>query len=145
MINLSIGAFEGLINFVLDGVNGLIGGLNKVLEGIKATTFGAVDLVLEPIAKVKLPRLAKGGTVMPSPGGSIVNIAEAGKPERVVPLDSNGLSNGDKAVLAAIKDSGVGNSSGIEINVYASEGMNVKELAAEVSRQLSFSMRKGAI
>jgi len=30
--------------------------------------------------------------VMPSPGGSIVNVAEAGKPEAIIPLDRlNGM------------------------------------------------------
>ncbi len=41
--------------------------------------------------------MKNGGTVMPSPGGSIVNIAEAGQPERVEPLDPNGISERDKA------------------------------------------------
>jgi phage-related protein len=140
-------AVEAVLNFIIASINTLLDGINIVLDGIKIATFGAVDLHLDPIKPVKLTRLAEGGTVMPSPGGSIVNIAEAGKPERVVPLDSNGLSAGDKAVLSAIKDmaaSGAGGP-GIEINVYASEGMSVKDLAAEVSRQLSFSMRKGTI
>jgi hypothetical protein len=36
------------------------------------------------------------------------------------------------------------NNAGISINVTGSEGMDTKELAAEVSRQLAFTMRRGS-
>jgi len=81
--------------------------------------------------------------VMPSAGGSIVNIAEAGKPEKVVPLDSQGFSKGDRAVIEAVKGGGGGATVNMTIN--ASEGMDVRELADEVSRRLAFAMRKGSI
>jgi len=44
-------------------------------------------------------KLAKGGTVMPSQGGTLATIGEAGKPERVAPLDPNGLSQRDYAMI----------------------------------------------
>jgi hypothetical protein len=42
------------------------------------------------IAKVSIPRLAEGGVVLPSPGGSLVNVAEAGQAEAIIPLDRFG-------------------------------------------------------
>jgi hypothetical protein len=144
-INFGIGIFEGFINFILSGINLLLGGLNMMLDGIAAITFGAVDINISPIPMVHIPRLAKGGVVSPSPGGSLVNVAEAGKPEKVTPLDSNGLSAGDRAVLDAINGTGsASNSTGVNITVNASEGMDVNALAAEVGRKLAFQMRKGA-
>lgn len=145
VLNGLLGALENVLNFIINAINLLLNGINFILDGIRIATVGAVDVKLDTLKPVKLTRLAKGGTVMPSPGGSIVNIAEAGKPERVVPLDSNGLSAGDKAVLNALKESKESGGTSIEVNVYASEGMSVKDLAAEVSRQLMFSMRKGTI
>jgi hypothetical protein len=68
-----------------------------------------------------------------------VNVAEAGKPEKVVPLDSEGLSAGERKVLEALN-----NSTGISIQINGAE-MDKNELAAEVSRRLAFQMRKGAI
>jgi hypothetical protein len=68
-----------------------------------------------------------------------VNVAEAGKPEKVVPLDSEGLSAGDRKVLEALNSS-----TGINIQINGAE-MDKNELAAEVSRRLAFQMRKGAI
>ena len=39
------------------------------------------------IQSQKYPALAEGGIVNPTPGGSLVRVAEAGKPEAIVPLD----------------------------------------------------------
>jgi hypothetical protein len=41
-----------------------------------------------------IPRMASGGIVMPSRGGSIVNVAEAGQPEAIIPLDRLGKIGG---------------------------------------------------
>ena len=82
--------------------------------------------------------MALGGTVLPSTGGTIVRVAEAGRPERIEPLDPNGLSDRDKALISAMTTS-----TGITMNVYPSAGMNEKALANEVSRQLAFEIRRG--
>jgi len=80
------GAFDGVVNFIkgvinsiIDGVNTVIDGINTVAAGVKSVTGGAVDIHLG-----KIPRLAKGATVLPSPGGTVAVLAEAGKPETVV-------------------------------------------------------------
>jgi phage-related protein len=144
-VNTGIGLFEGFINFVLGGINRLIGALNTLkitipdwVPFVGGQTWG---ISIPEIPMLKLPRLAKGGIVNPSIGGSLVNIAEAGKPEKVTPLDSNGLSAGDRAVLAAVSGGGSG---GMNITVNAAPGMDVNALAAEVGRKLAFQMRKGA-
>jgi hypothetical protein len=86
------------------------------------------------------PKLALGGTVYPSRGGTLVTVAEAGRPERIEPLDSNGLSDRDKALISQM-----GGGQGISIVVNPAPGMDEKELATAVSRQLAFEMRKGTI
>ena len=106
IINVWIGLFEGFINFILGGVNGIISGLNLVLSGIKAATFGAVDLKVSKIPTVKIPRLAEGGLVMPRPGGVFANIAEAGQPEAVIPLDRLNEFKGKGDVIYNINVSG---------------------------------------
>lgn len=141
VMNAVLGVLEGAINWMVDGINGLLGALNVVLAGIKTATGGAINIKLSPIGKVKFPKLADGGTVMPSAGGSIVNVAEAGKPERIEPLDPNGLSARDKAMIAQL----TGGGNGATINVYPSQGMNEKELAEIVSRKLAFEMRRGGL
>jgi hypothetical protein len=71
-------------------------------------------------------------------GGTIARIGEAGRPERVEPLDPNGLSKRDKAIIDRLSGGGV------QITVNPSAGMDERELAALVSRQLAFQLRKGA-
>lgn len=90
---------------------------------------------------VTIPKLASGGTVFPRMGGTLATIAEAGRPERIEPLDPDGLSKRDKAMISYL----TGGAGGATINVYPSEGMNERELAQMVSKELAYMMRKGGI
>ena len=143
-VNFLIGLFEGFINFVIDGLNMFTKPLRDAIGGL-ASLVG-MEVTIGVIPKVKLPRLAKGGVVSPSPGGSLVNVAEAGKPERIEPLDADGLSKRDKALMKVIASGGGAGGRGNNITVIVNPGpdMDIKELAAEVSRRLAFTMRKGA-
>ena len=68
----------------------------------------------------------------------LARIGEAGRPERVEPLDPDGLSKRDKAMIGLLSGNGM------TVNVYPSPGMDERELAALVSRQIAYSLRKGA-
>jgi hypothetical protein len=72
----------------------LIAPLNAVLDGLAFVTGGAIDLTIGEIPRVSIPRLAEGGVVLPSPGGSLVNVAEAGQAEAIIPLDRFGGMGG---------------------------------------------------
>jgi hypothetical protein len=87
-----------------------------------------------------IPPLAKGGIVPATSGGMLAMIGEAGRPERVEPLDPDGLSKRDKAMISML----AGPAGGINITVNPAPGMDERELAALVSRQLAFQLRKGA-
>jgi len=72
----------------------MLGGLNSVLDGIKTASAGTISLHVPNIPNLKLPKLAKGGIVMPSPGGTNVTVGEGGSPEAIVPLNGkNGFGN----------------------------------------------------
>jgi hypothetical protein len=92
------------------------------------------------ITTPNIPRLALGGIVPATNNGTLAMIGEAGRPERVEPLDPDGLSKRDKAMIDYMS-AGAG---GINITVNPSPGMDERELANLVSRQLAFQMRKGA-
>jgi phage-related protein len=143
IMNGMIGFAEGFINFFIDGINGMVDLINsiqfKVPDWVPAIGGQTIGANLQKLAKVRLARLADGGTVFPSAGGSIVNVAEAGRPERIEPLDPDGLSRRDKAIISQLSGGGM------NITVNAGPGMDEKELAAAVSRQLAFEMRKGTI
>lgn len=72
-----IGIAKGIINGIIDAINGIIGGINSV--------GGAVGIHIGLI-----PHLAKGATILPTPGGTLVRVAEAGQPESVV--DTGGVN-----------------------------------------------------
>lgn len=109
----------------------------------KGFTLGGGTFLGKQVPKIdfRIPRLALGGVVMPSAGGTIAQIAEAGKPERVEPLDPNGLSKRDKAMIDYLSG---GTGKAVTVNVYPSAGMDERQLATLVSRQLAYQLRRGA-
>jgi len=160
--------FVDLVNWVLGGIENLVravgntplGSLIKDLTGIN---LAGVTLVrLEKVSWVKdamanvdrklgitkavgtqtrangTPKLADGATVYPSSGGTMVTVAEAGRPERIEPLDPNGLSKRDMALIQQLSGGGA------TINVYPSAGMDERELSELVSRRIAFEVRKGS-
>jgi hypothetical protein len=157
----------GIVQTVVNGFIDILNFFGTVLEG-QIKNFGSIpffgDILrgigLDP-AKFKIDRIekvqwtkdasdninkqvkkmAEGGTVYPKSGGTMVTVAEAGRAERIEPLDANGLSGRDKALISEMSSG-----SGVVVNMTINPGpdMDVKELAAEVSRRLAFTMRKGA-
>ena len=94
VINGIIGFVQGMVNAVITGVNAVIRALNTIrvsipswVPGLGGMSFG---INLPTLSKMTIPKLADGGIVMPQPGGVLANIAEAGKPEAVIPLDRMG-------------------------------------------------------
>ena len=126
-------AFKTAFNFVADIWNKTIGKI-----GFKAPSWlGGWEFSVPDI-----PKMAKGGVVQPRSGGMTAIIGEAGRPERVEPLDPDGLSKRDKAMITLLSGGAVGG--GINITVNPSPGMDEVELAALVNRQISFQLRRGA-
>jgi hypothetical protein len=127
------------INAVINLINILIRALNKIsfnvpnIPGLpgRGTKFG-INIPL-------IPELAEGGIISPSAGGTLARIGEAGRAERIEPLDPDGLSKRDKAMIQMLANGG----GGMTINVYPSKGMNESELANMVSRQIAFQLRRG--
>ena len=109
----------------------------------KKLTIGGFNVLGVQIPKIELgfPRLARGGVVPATNGGMMALIGEAGKAERVEPLDADGLSKRDKAMIDFMSG---GSRGGTTINVYPSAGMDERQLAELVSRKLAQTMRKGA-
>ena len=118
------------VNLVRSGINkikSIINGAKLKLPKIKLPHFtisGKFSLNPPSIPKVGVKWYATGG-IFDSP--TIAGIGEAG-PEAVVPLDT--LWN----KLDRIADASTGDN--VTINVYASPGMDVKELAAAVEQRI---------
>lgn len=124
-------ALQGVKNFI----NPFGAGVNKLIRGFNALPGDDLPTLPEPLFA------AKGATVFPKRGGTLAVVAEAGRAERIEPLDPDGLSKRDKAMISYL----TGGAGGATINVYPSEGMNERELAQMVSKELAYMMRKGGI
>jgi len=131
--DLVIGVIRGAINFLINIWNSTLGKLKITLP--KIGPFGGGTIGFPTI-----PNLAEGGTVYPSGEGTLARVAEAGRPERIEPLDPDGLSKRDKAMIKLLSGE---KGAGMTVNVYPSPGMDETELASLVSRQIAFSLRRG--
>lgn len=137
-------AFKALIAPVAGMFNGIVDAWNNTAGKFVINIPTWVPFIGgQQFSLPKLPRimLAKGGIVPATRGGMLATIGEAGRPERVEPLDPDGLSKRDKAMIDKLSSSGVGST----INVYPSQGMDERELAELVSRKLAYQMRRGSI
>jgi len=122
--------FENFINTIISGLNGIISLANSALSLISTVTGGAVNIQVPKVPTVsipkvpvktpakiptKIPKLALGGVVMPQPGGVLANIAEAGQPEAVIPLNkmSQFTNNRPQNVYNINVNGGVGSGSTI--------------------------------
>lgn len=114
---------------------------NNTLGKIKFTTPSWLPLIGGKGFAFPTINLAEGGIIPATAGGTIARIGEAGRPERVEPLDPDGLSKRDKAMIQLL--AGSSSSTGNTINVYPSQGMNESELASIISRQIAFQLRRG--
>jgi len=126
--------FKDLVDGIVDKFKKLGSVVGKIFGGGGGGGGGGANVT----------EFAEGGIVRPSKYGTLAVIGEAGRSERVEPLDPDGLSKRDKAMITMMSGGGAGGA-GPTINVYPSEGMDEKQLAAVVSRQLAFQMRKGSM
>ena len=134
-----------LFNSILSAAERVFGTIarlwNNTFAKIKFTVPGWVPgLGGKGFAIPPIPGFAEGGVIQPQPGGAIVRVAEAGRPERIEPLDEQGLSRRDRAIVAQLAG---GRGPANIINVYPSAGMNETELAAMIDRTLAFRLRRG--
>ena len=106
-VNMWINLFEGFVNGIITGLNGVIQLANTALSLISKATGGAITVKVPTIPKVNLPNLAEGGIVPATPGGRVVNVAEAGQAEAIVPLSKLG-SMGSGTTINLTVNAGLG-------------------------------------
>jgi phage-related protein len=156
--------FEKIGDGIRDGIGGAVDFVSGLFDGLKSTvktifnaiagfwnsTFGKLSFKVpgwvpgiggNGFDVPDIPTLAKGGVIPASLGGTLALLAEAGRPERVEPLDPDGLSRRDKAMIDYMSG---GMRGGVTVNVYPSPGMDERELAQKVSRELAYMMKRGA-
>ena len=83
ILNGIIGAIEWMVNRAIDGLNGIIEGLNEVIS--KAGSLLGLNIAIPLIPKLALPRLEEGGILAKGQ----IGLLEGSGAEAVVPLDQN--------------------------------------------------------
>lgn len=91
---------------------------------------------LANVAQISGVKLARGGVVMPTSGGVTATVAEAGRPEAVIPL-------GDDRATEQIREAigGEGLSITIQAGVLVADQMSVENFAREIDKAL-FDMKR---
>ena len=94
-------------------------------------------------------RLAKGGVIAPSATGTMALLAEAGKAERVTPLDRDGFTPAERKIIETLEvkmagGSGGGGGGGDTFHIHPSERMDEARLADLVARRVAWKRRRGA-
>jgi hypothetical protein len=139
LVRVVLGLLRGIVNGFVDAWNGLASRLKfKLPDWLGGFSFSVPQI---PRIPDLLVNFAKGGVVPATSGGMLARIGEAGRAERVEPLDPSGLSKRDRAMIDMLSGGG----GGATINVYPSQGMDERELAELVSRKLAYQMRRGAV
>lgn len=142
--DIAVNAFNSIKDTIRNAINGVIGLVNSAINAVNGISVDIPDWVPGVGGShwganiPNIPRLAKGGTVAASPGGTLALIAEAGKSERVEPLDANGLSAGDRAVIAALERARAAGGGDINIVINPPPEMDVFTLAKLVSREIEW-------
>lgn len=137
-----VSVFSGPLNGLIDAINNAFGKISVKIPSW-VPIFGGKEFTVPKIPRITFSNLAEGGIVSPSKMGTFARIGEAGRPERIEPLDPSGLSVRDRAIITELaKEAGIGNQ--VNITVNPSPGMDERELAAIVARQISYSLRMGA-
>jgi phage-related protein len=136
------GMWDGITGAFKSAINSIIRGWNKIEFKVPGFKIGPIGYKGFTLGLPDIPELAAGGVVPATPGGTLARIAEAGRPERVEPLDPSGLSARDRAIIDRL--SGGPEKQPVTVNVYPSAGMDERELAELVSRKMASLMRRGA-
>jgi tape measure domain-containing protein len=77
-----------LVSIAIDTATAIVKALpNLVLSGLALLTGGIQAAIVMSQSPPSPPALASGGIVMPSIGGTVARVAEAGQPEVIFPLD----------------------------------------------------------
>ena len=88
--------------------------------------------------------MAHGGVVSPQGGGIMAMIGEAGKSERVTPLDREGFTPAERQMLATLEAKLGSGGGGDTYQIHPSSPINETALADLVARRVAWKRRRGA-
>lgn len=88
------GIWSGIIGGIRGYINTLIGLINGIINGVNVLIGGAGAIIGVNLKIPNIPKLAQGGIVSASAGGTLAVIGEGGRDEAVIPLPDDWRQNG---------------------------------------------------
>ena len=86
--------WQGIIGGIRGYINTLIGLINGIINGVNVLIGGAGAIIGLDLKIPNIPKLAQGGIVSASAGGTLAVIGEGGRDEAVIPLPDDWRQNG---------------------------------------------------
>lgn len=114
-IRSSVIGFITNVNLMIGAINGFLDNLRIMADALKTLTGGAINIKIGKIAQIPVPKAATGMTVAPRAGGTLVDVAEAGRAESIV--DTGNVN----ALISMILSKGTGGAPGapqVEVKQY---------------------------
>lgn len=132
--NLIVGIFEGVINGVIDLINGFLGGISAMGGWLDDITGGVIGFEIGTIPHVNFDsvKLAEGGVVNRSQGGTLATIGEGRYDEAVIPLSPQ--------ILSQIGGGGNGGG-GVQVDVHPSPGMDEALIGRIAGNEVAYALR----
>lgn len=87
------GIWDGIVNGIKGYINTLIDLINGIIDGVNVVG-GAGAAIGFDVQIPRIPKLAAGGIVTASSGGTLATIGEGGRDEAVIPLPDDWRQNG---------------------------------------------------
>jgi hypothetical protein len=143
-VNEKIGGLVSPIQTAWDTISGIFGDITTGAANAASAVASTVTAGIGP----GLPHAAAGGYVNPMPGGFPILVAEGGSRERIEPLDPQGLSARDRAMISHIVTAtiasvgGMGGGSAVDVNVNVNAGAMRGIIDATVAQSQSTLARR---
>lgn len=136
--NFIMGMFMSLVEFVLGIANTVIDIINNILTFIpNLLGFNVPGIV----PNVGIPQMADGGTVLPTSGGTLAVLAEAGKPETVV--DTGNMNQLIEGVLNGSIGNGASGAPVINIYITQKDDQSMRDFIEQLTKEIQFQLTGG--
>ena len=123
------GIWNNIVGWIESGVNGAIDLINGFTGGIRDVAGAVFGVEIGPIPHVSIPRLADGGVVTASRGGTLAVIGEGGRDEAVVPLPADWRQNG------------IGGGTQVQVDVHPGPGLDEATIGTIAAREIAWQLR----
>jgi hypothetical protein len=144
MLRASAGLMEGIINSMIDGLNGLRGAVSGFVNWVTSSLGIKASISFGEIPHMKVPNLATGADILATPGGVHTVLGEGGRAERVI---DRGLGNRNLRLSNALAERALAAGRGyegpaVQMEINAVDGPSAEVIGATAAERINFEWRQ---